>query len=313
MITYVYYNPDNIGKIPAIRLITPENQQQPQPQPQSQGDLGSPRKDHKEDEFRELTRGDLKHLAVAGRLDEASSGLLVFTQNGLLATRLLQTHRTPTHQQPASLTPLTQPRDNQTVTEGSEIEKEYIVKVQVAPKGKSAHYQNKENQRNKKIQTFKRARALEVGEHEEASVTRGDQASERTEEHEAGLPVMRFTDLFAKGLGKNMERPKSPRTRDMPKLLEWLTGRDMALDAQRLLPVHVSLIDAPLEPSQHGKDPEEIQLRFVLREGKKRQIRRMCSLVGLSVTELHRVRIGKVVLGGLKPGQWRFLGSHEIF
>ena len=38
------------------------------------------------------------------------------------------------------------------------------------------------------------------------------------------------------------------------------------------------------------------QLRFVLREGKKRQIRRMCELVGLRVTGLKRVRIGRVKL-----------------
>jgi 23S rRNA pseudouridine2604 synthase len=55
------------------------------------------------------------------------------------------------------------------------------------------------------------------------------------------------------------------------------------------------------------------QLRFVLREGKKRQIRRMCELVGLKVTGLKRVRIGKVLLGDLPQGQWRFLRSGERF
>jgi 23S rRNA pseudouridine2604 synthase len=57
----------------------------------------------------------------------------------------------------------------------------------------------------------------------------------------------------------------------------------------------------------------EDQLRFVLREGRKRQIRRMCELVGLEVTGLKRVRIGSVVLGALPPGQWRLLGGHERF
>ena len=57
----------------------------------------------------------------------------------------------------------------------------------------------------------------------------------------------------------------------------------------------------------------EDQLRFVLREGKKRQIRRMCELVGLKVTGLKRVRIGRVVLGDLPPGQWRYLGPFERF
>jgi 23S rRNA pseudouridine2604 synthase len=55
------------------------------------------------------------------------------------------------------------------------------------------------------------------------------------------------------------------------------------------------------------------QLRFILREGKKRQIRRMCELVGLKVTGLKRVRIGKVTLGDLPTGQWRYLRSDERF
>lgn len=55
------------------------------------------------------------------------------------------------------------------------------------------------------------------------------------------------------------------------------------------------------------------QLRFVLREGKKRQIRRMCELVGLTVLGLKRVRIGQVMLADLPVGQWRYLGAHERF
>ncbi len=57
----------------------------------------------------------------------------------------------------------------------------------------------------------------------------------------------------------------------------------------------------------------EDQLRFVLREGRKRQIRRMCELVGLRVTGLKRVRIGKVKLGDLPLGEWRFLRGEESF
>ncbi len=52
-------------------------------------------------------------------------------------------------------------------------------------------------------------------------------------------------------------------------------------------------------------------LRFILKEGKKRQIRRMCELVGLRVTMLKRVRIGKLMLGNLPEGMWRFMESHE--
>ncbi len=55
------------------------------------------------------------------------------------------------------------------------------------------------------------------------------------------------------------------------------------------------------------------QLRFVLTQGKKRQIRRMCEAVGLQVLGLKRVRIGKVMLGDLPTGQWRYLRSDEAF
>ena len=57
----------------------------------------------------------------------------------------------------------------------------------------------------------------------------------------------------------------------------------------------------------------EDQLRFVLREGRKRQIRRMCELVGLKVVGLKRVRIGSVSLGQLPVGQWRYLRRDEKF
>ena len=57
----------------------------------------------------------------------------------------------------------------------------------------------------------------------------------------------------------------------------------------------------------------EDQLRFVLTEGRKRQIRRMCELVGLRVLGLKRVRIGGVPLGDLPVGQWRLLRGGESF
>jgi 23S rRNA pseudouridine2604 synthase len=68
----------------------------------------------------------------------------------------------------------------------------------------------------------------------------------------------------------------------------------------------------PLRPAKVSWANED-QLRFVLREGRKRQIRRMCELVGLEVLGLKRVRIGSVVLGKLPPGQWRYLRSDESF
>jgi 23S rRNA pseudouridine2604 synthase len=59
------------------------------------------------------------------------------------------------------------------------------------------------------------------------------------------------------------------------------------------------------------QNPE--QLRFVLKEGRKRQIRRMCEQVGLTVVGLKRVRIGRVKLGQLPVGHWRYLAPGEVF
>jgi 23S rRNA pseudouridine2604 synthase len=53
------------------------------------------------------------------------------------------------------------------------------------------------------------------------------------------------------------------------------------------------------------------RLRFILREGRNRQIRRMCELVGIRVTALKRIRIGAIELGALPSGQWRLLGPDE--
>ena len=74
----------------------------------------------------------------------------------------------------------------------------------------------------------------------------------------------------------------------------------------------LSLDGKPLKPAKvEWQNPE--QLRFVLTEGKKRQIRRMCEQVGLKVVGLKRIRMGSVVLGQLPAGQWRYLAPHERF
>ena len=74
----------------------------------------------------------------------------------------------------------------------------------------------------------------------------------------------------------------------------------------------LTLDDKPLRTARVSWANED-QLRFVLREGRKRQIRRMCELVGLKVLGLKRVRVGSVALGQLPVGQWRYLGEHERF
>lgn len=74
----------------------------------------------------------------------------------------------------------------------------------------------------------------------------------------------------------------------------------------------LSLEGKALRPAKVDWQNED-QLRFILREGKKRQIRRMCELVGLEVLGLKRVRIGNVMLGNLPVGKWRLLGANEQF
>ncbi|MDT3670380.1 MAG: pseudouridine synthase [Aromatoleum sp.] len=79
-----------------------------------------------------------------------------------------------------------------------------------------------------------------------------------------------------------------------------LLNHGLELDGRKLRPAKVEWLN-------------EDQLRFLLREGRKRQIRRMCELVGLKVVGLKRVRIGGVRLGDLPLGQWRFLREDESF
>ena len=158
--------------IPAIQLLGPENyaeQLSPKVNPRS-----------------------LEGLAVAGRLDIDSQGLLVFTQDGRIAKRL--------------------------VGENSEVEKEYLVRVQ------------------------------------------------------------------------------GNLTLDQLKLLCY----GLELDGRKLKQAQVEWINAD-------------QLRFVLKEGRKRKVRRMCELVGLKVLGLKRVRVGKVRLEKLPEGKWRFLKHDEEF
>lgn len=54
------------------------------------------------------------------------------------------------------------------------------------------------------------------------------------------------------------------------------------------------------------------EIRVIIHTGKKRQIRRMVATVGLAVEQLKRVRIGKLHLGNLKPGEWRKIQPEHV-
>ncbi len=135
--------------------------------------------------------------------------------------------------------------------------------------------------------------------------------------HFEGLAPAGRLDIDSKGLliftqdgrvareliGENSSVDKEYLVRVQGKMKEnglKLLKHGLSLDGVKLLPAFVEWMN-------------EDQLRFVLREGKKRQIRRMCEQVGLEVVGLKRVRIGRVLLENLPEGKWRFLRPDEKF
>jgi len=114
------------------------------------------------------------------------------------------------------------------------------------------------------------------------------------------------------------------------RIAKHLIGQDTSVEKEYLVRVSYSrgarLPDADLQRLNHGLTldgkallPAKVrwqnddQLNFILKEGKKRQIRRMCEAVGLTVLGLKRVRIGRVKLGNLPEGRWRYLSDTETF
>jgi 23S rRNA pseudouridine2604 synthase len=110
------------------------------------------------------------------------------------------------------------------------------------------------------------------------------------------------------------------------RIAKQLIGENSPIDKEYLVRVQGTLSEKNLALLNHGLSldgralkPAKVswqnqdQLRFVLYEGRKRQIRRMCEMVELKVIGLKRIRIGKVMLGDLPPGQWRYLRPDEQF
>jgi 23S rRNA pseudouridine2604 synthase len=109
------------------------------------------------------------------------------------------------------------------------------------------------------------------------------------------------------------------------RIAKQLIGENTELEKEYLVRVDIDVTDEQIEkltfgleldgkPLKHAKVKQinSEQLQIILREGKKRQIRRMCEAVGLHVSGLKRVRVGELRLGKLEEGQWRFVLPEEF-
>ena len=132
-------------------------------------------------------------------------------------------------------------------------------------------------------------------------------------------PVGRL-DLDSEGLliltddGELTHRLLHPSHQIEKEYLLWVTGNvekalpllsaPMELDGERLLPAAV----------RRGKSTGSVtQLSVTIRQGKNRQVRRMCAAAGLSVLRLKRIREGGLLLDRtLVPGAWRPLTAAEV-
>jgi len=147
---------------------------------------------------------------------------------------------------------------------------------------------------------------------------RNDTSSQRFQRsHLKGLAPAGRLDIESQGLlvltqdGRIARRLIGPEAELEKEYLVRVRGEAGEARLQRLR--HGLELDGrPLKPAGVEQLNDE-QLRIVLIEGKKRQIRRMCTAVGLEVTGLKRVRIGQVRLGNLPEGQWRYLSERERF
>lgn len=107
-------------------------------------------------------------------------------------------------------------------------------------------------------------------------------------------------------------------------LAKAVIGPDSELDKEYFVQVRGAVTPEAIRLLRHGLELDERKLRpakvtevspgrlrFVLTEGRNRQIRRMCELVGLEVVDLLRIRIGPLELGDLPEGRWRVLTAAE--
>jgi 23S rRNA pseudouridine2605 synthase len=162
--------------------------------------------------------------------------------------------------------------------------------------------------------------------------TRSDPHAEHTvmelleEVPEPVYPVGRL-DVETEGLllltndGEFANRLTHPRYK-VPKLYEAVVEGRVERGAVRVLQQGVELEDGWTLPAEvkvlgtrpaQGQEPAQSLLRITLREGRKRQVRRMCDAVGHPVRLLRRLRIGNLELGDLPAGRWRNLEPNEVW
>jgi 23S rRNA pseudouridine2604 synthase len=117
-----------------------------------------------------------------------------------------------------------------------------------------------------------------------------------------GLLILSQDGVLAKALiGPASTLEKEYRVFVMGEITEAklaLLRHGLELDGRKLRPAEVEVI-------------ADQRLRLVLREGRNRQIRRMCELVELKVVDLFRVRVGDLTLGDMPEGRWRHLTAEE--
>ena len=189
--------------------------------------------------------GSNKGLAPLGRLDLDSSGLLIFSNNGVLAKKLIGSNN---------------------------VEKEYEVVVARRRRKKKQHsQQGRDHNRREHWRTM-------------------DHDREHLREITNGKGVV-----------------------DMEHALAILNGGMLQLDQKLLRPAVVERrVGTPLEGMEFLQEPTAQTWTFVLTEGRKRQIRRMCALVGVDVIALRRLRVGQLWLGDLRQSQWQVVQPQDI-
>lgn len=124
----------------------------------------------------------------------------------------------------------------------------------------------------------------------------------RLDEDSRGLLLLSSDGVVAKAvIGPESDLDKEYLVRvtgDVTEKKLKILRHGLMLDGRQLRPAYVSRM-------------ESHRLKFILREGRNRQIRRMCEMVDLEVVDLIRVRIGPLKLDNLPEGKWRMLTAEE--